>query len=57
MIGDHVIGCEINGEAEHQSEADTTLVPEMPLGQRGAKMVDTPAFEARVLRHPIGLGP
>lgn len=38
-----LVGAEINAEAEHQTEADTTRGPEKPMGQRGAVMADAPA--------------
>lgn len=38
-----LVGAEINAEAEHQTEADTTKGPERPLGQRGAVVADAPA--------------
>lgn len=37
-----LVGAEINAEAEHQTEADTTTGPEQPMGQRGAVMADAP---------------
>lgn len=38
-----LIGAEINAEAEHQTEADTTRGEEKPMGQRGAVVADAPA--------------
>ncbi|MBX9758374.1 MAG: YihY/virulence factor BrkB family protein [Beijerinckiaceae bacterium] len=38
-----LVGAEINAEAEHQTEADTTRGPETPIGQRGARVADEPA--------------
>ncbi len=38
-----LVGAEINAEAEHQTEADTTKGPEKPMGQRGAVVADAPA--------------
>src|SRR5680860_1170498 len=36
-----LVGGELNAELEHQTAEDTTTLPEMPLGQRGATMADT----------------
>jgi membrane protein len=38
-----LLGAEINAEAEHQTEEDTTKGPPKPLGQRGAVVADAPA--------------
>ena len=38
-----LVGAEINAEAEHQTEADTTKGPEKPMGQRGAVVADAPS--------------
>ena len=38
-----LVGAEINAEAEHQTEADTTKGPEQPMGHRGAVVADSPA--------------
>ena len=38
-----LVGAEINAEAEHQTEADTTTGPSKPMGQRGAVVADAPA--------------
>jgi membrane protein len=38
-----LIGAEINAEAEHQTESDTTRGPQEPLGERGAVVADSPA--------------
>lgn len=36
-----LIGAEINGEIEHQTDRDTTTGKDRPMGQRGAEMADT----------------
>jgi membrane protein len=36
-----LLGAEINAEAEHQTDADTTTGPERPRGERGAVKADT----------------
>jgi membrane protein len=36
-----LVGAEINAEMEHQTEADTTVGTEQPLGTRDARMADT----------------
>lgn len=36
-----ILGAEINGELEHQTEVDTTIGPDRPMGKRGAVMADT----------------
>ncbi len=36
-----VLGAEINAEMERQTERDTTDGPELPLGERGARVADT----------------
>ena len=36
-----LVGAEVNAELEHQTARDSTLLPEKPLGQRGAVMADT----------------
>ncbi|NEU14126.1 YihY/virulence factor BrkB family protein [Methylobacterium sp. BTF04] len=36
-----LIGAEINAEMEHQTETDTTIGPDKPLGGRDARMADT----------------
>ncbi len=36
-----LVGGELNAELEHQTAEDTTTLPEMPLGERGATMADT----------------
>jgi membrane protein len=38
-----LVGGELNAEAEHQTEADTTSGPEKPMGARGAEMADRAA--------------
>jgi membrane protein len=38
-----LIGACFNAEMEHQTARDTTLGPEKPMGQRGARMADTVA--------------
>lgn len=38
-----LVGAEINAEAEHQTEADTTTGPDKPIGRRGAVVADAPA--------------
>lgn len=36
-----LVGGELNAEIEHQTAQDTTVLPEEPLGERGAMMADT----------------
>ncbi|HLO76872.1 MAG TPA: YihY/virulence factor BrkB family protein [Magnetospirillum sp.] len=36
-----LLGAMLNAEMEHQTARDTTVGPERPLGQRGARMADT----------------
>lgn len=36
-----LVGGELNAEIEHQTAHDTTVMPEEPLGERGAMMADT----------------
>lgn len=36
-----VLGAELNAEIEHQTEMDTTVGPDRPLGERGAYVADT----------------
>ena len=36
-----ILGAEINAELEHQTERDSTIGPEAPLGERGAYVADT----------------
>lgn len=36
-----IAGAEINSEIEHQTAQDSTTGPEMPLGERGARMADS----------------
>lgn len=36
-----IIGGELNAETEHQTARDSTIGPELPLGQRGAQMADS----------------
>lgn len=36
-----LIGAELNAEIEHQTEKDSTIGPEKPMGERGARMADT----------------
>lgn len=36
-----LIGAEINAEIEHQTAEDTTTGPDLPMGERGARMADT----------------
>jgi membrane protein len=40
-----LFGAYLNAELEHQTEQDTTVGPERPMGERGARMADaaTPA--------------
>lgn len=38
-----LLGAEANAEAEQQTEKDTTVGPEQPLGRRGAVKADSPA--------------
>lgn len=38
-----LLGAVVNAELEHQTVRDTTVGPERPMGQRGAKMADTVA--------------
>jgi membrane protein len=38
-----LVGGELNAEAEHQTEADTTTGPAKPMGARGAEMADRAA--------------
>jgi membrane protein len=38
-----LVGGELNAEAEHQTEADTTTGPPKPMGARGAEMADRAA--------------
>ena len=40
-----LLGAEFNAELEHQTERDTTVGHEKPMGQRGAKMADEVAAE------------
>jgi membrane protein len=42
-----LIGSEINAEMEHQTAKDSTVGPERPLGERGARMADEVAAPAR----------
>ncbi len=41
-----LVGAELNAELEHQTEIDTTVGPDMPMGSRGATMADTLPPEA-----------
>lgn len=36
-----VLGAAVNGEAERQTDRDSTVGPEMPMGERGAVVADT----------------
>jgi len=36
-----LVGAELNSEIEHQTAVDTTIGPDLPMGQRGAVMADT----------------
>ena len=36
-----MLGAELNAEVERQTEVDTTVGPERPLGERGAHAADT----------------
>ncbi|HYG86227.1 MAG TPA: YihY/virulence factor BrkB family protein [Azospirillum sp.] len=36
-----LLGAELNAEMEHQTARDTTVEPDQPMGQRGARMADT----------------
>jgi membrane protein len=36
-----LLGAELNAELEHQTEVDTTVGPERPMGERRAFMADT----------------
>ena len=36
-----LIGAELNAEIEHQTRIDTTVGPDRPMGERGARMADT----------------
>ncbi len=36
-----VVGAKLNAEIEHQTAKDTTISPDMPMGQRGAYVADT----------------
>jgi membrane protein len=36
-----LLGAELNAEIEHQTARDSTVGPEKPMGQRGARMADT----------------
>jgi membrane protein len=42
-----LLGASFNAEMEHQTARDTTAGSDKPIGQRGAKMADTVANEAR----------
>ncbi|MCA9592954.1 MAG: YihY/virulence factor BrkB family protein [Myxococcales bacterium] len=47
-----LLGAELNAELEHQTEVDTTIGPERPMGERHAFMADTvgPSAPKRVSR-------
>lgn len=36
-----IVGAELNSEIEHQTACDSTTGPDLPLGERGARMADT----------------
>lgn len=36
-----IVGAELNSEIEHQTARDSTTGPDLPLGERGARMADT----------------
>lgn len=36
-----LVGAELNAEIEHQTAVDSTVGPDRPMGERGAKMADT----------------
>jgi membrane protein len=38
-----LVGAELNAELEHQTERDSTVGPEKPMGARGATKADTVA--------------
>lgn len=42
-----LVGAELNAEIEHQTRVDTTIGPQLPLGQRGATMADSVGHSAR----------
>jgi membrane protein len=42
-----LLGACFNAEMERQTARDTTIGPEKPMGQRGAKMADTVADDNR----------
>ena len=56
-----LIGAELNAELEHQTEIDSTVGPELPLGERGAVMADeigvVPSLRARFKRRPTMTAP
>ena len=41
-----IVGAEINAEMEHQTALDTTTGADLPMGDRGATMADTPGKPA-----------
>ena len=41
-----LLGAEINAEMEHQTEVDSTVGKDKPMGQRGAYVADTPVPES-----------
>jgi membrane protein len=45
-----LVGACVNAEMERQTARDTTSGPDKPMGQRGAKMADTVADDARGTR-------
>ncbi len=56
-----LIGAELNAELEHQTEQDSTIGPELPLGERGAVMADeigaVPSLRAKFRRRPTIASP
>ena len=56
-----LIGAELNAELEHQTEQDSTIGPDMPLGERGAVMADeigaVPSLRAKFRRRPAIVAP
>ncbi|MEZ5650007.1 MAG: YihY/virulence factor BrkB family protein [Burkholderiaceae bacterium] len=43
-----LLGAELNAEMEHQTARDTTVGPERPMGERGARMADTVASRQHI---------
>lgn len=52
-----IVGAELNAELEHQTAIDSTVGPDRPMGERGARMADTLGVVAGTQRRRSKLSP